>query len=225
MEPDRILFAHGWRFALTQDEAALLPAYDDSAWRKVTLPHDWQIDQPRSQDAPGKGCQGFYPREHMGVYRLRFQADQGWRHQQVRILFDGVQRFSEVWLNGVQVGGHAYGYVPFTVDISRALDFAKDNVLAVKVDNRSAEGEYAASGEAPRVLKPEAQLLRVAQRDPGREHDRREPASAYYHSRGVDPHAGELPAEESHESPQKAAQKDRDGIPVHLKASPIDATA
>ena len=44
MEPDRILFAHGWRFALTQDEAALLPAYDDSAWRKVTLPHDWQID-------------------------------------------------------------------------------------------------------------------------------------------------------------------------------------
>ena len=147
MEPDRILFAHGWRFALTQDEAALLPAYDDSAWRKVTLPHDWQIDQPRSQDAPGKGCQGFYPREHMGVYRLRFQADQGWRDKQVRILFDGVQRFSEVWLNGVQVGGHAYGYVPFTVDISRALDFAKDNVLAVKVDNRSTEGEYAASGD------------------------------------------------------------------------------
>ena len=147
MEPDRILFAHGWRFALTEDASALLPDYDDSAWKAVTLPHDWQIDQPRSEDAPGKMSQGFFPREQVGVYRLHFQAEPAWRHRQVRILFDAVQRFSEVWLNGRQVGGHAYGYVPFTVDISDALDFESMNVLAVHVDNRMTEGEYIASGD------------------------------------------------------------------------------
>lgn len=147
METDRILFAYNWRFALTEDESALLPAYDDAAWQSVTLPHDWQIDRPRSEDAPGKGAQGFYPREQVGVYRLRFAADSVWRGKQVRILFDAVQRFSEVWLNGQKVDGHASGYIPFLIDISAALDFSGENLLAVKVDNRTAAGEYAASGD------------------------------------------------------------------------------
>lgn len=147
MEQDRILFVHNWRFALTEDQDALLPAYDDSAWQKVTLPHDWQIDQPRRQDAPGGGSQGYYPREQMGIYRLCFRAEEAWRGKQVRILFDAVQRFSEVWLNGAKVGGHAYGYVPFMVDISSALDFEETNTLAVLVDNRTGPNEAIASGD------------------------------------------------------------------------------
>ena len=147
METDRILFAHNWRFALTEDATALLPAYDDAAWQPVTLPHDWQVDQPRAKDAPGGGAQGFYPREQVGVYRLHFAADESWRGRTVRLLFDAVQRFSEVWLNGAKVGGHAYGYVPFMVDISAALDFDGENVLAVQVDNRAVPGEWPASGD------------------------------------------------------------------------------
>ena len=147
MELDRILFVHNWRFALTEDEAALLPAYDDSAFAPVTLPHDWQVDQPRSADAPSGGCQGFYPREQLGVYRLHFKADPAWQGKQVRILFDAVQRFSEVWLNGAKIGGHAYGYIPFLVDITDALDFEGENLLAVKVDNRSFGEEKIASGD------------------------------------------------------------------------------
>ena len=147
MELDRILFVHNWRFALTEDEESLLPNYDDTNWQSVTLPHDWQVDQPRSKNAPGGGCQGYFPREQMGVYRLHFQAEEAWRGKQVRILFDAVQRFSEVWLNGVKVGGHAFGYVPFLVDISSALNFDSENVLAVRVDNRAYPGEWPASGD------------------------------------------------------------------------------
>ena len=147
MELDRILFIHNWRFALTEDECALRPDYDDSAFTPVTLPHDWQVDQRRSPDAPGGGSQGYYPREHMGVYRLHFTADPAWQSKQVRILFDAVQRFSEVWLNDVKVGGHDYGYIPFMVDISSALDFARENVLAVRVDNRAFGEEKIASGD------------------------------------------------------------------------------
>ena len=62
MELDRILFVHNWRFALTEDEHAHQPDYDDSAFAPITLPHDWQVDQRRSPDAPGGGSQGYYPR-------------------------------------------------------------------------------------------------------------------------------------------------------------------
>ena len=147
METDRILFAHGWRFALTEDERALQPAYDDAAWQPVTLPHDWQIENLRTPDAPGGGTQGYWPREQVGVYRIRFAADEAWRGKTVRLLFDAVQRFSEVRLNGVKVGGHAYGYIPFLCDLTPALRFGGENVLAVKVDNRAVPGEWPASGD------------------------------------------------------------------------------
>lgn len=147
METDRILLTHGWRFALADAAEAVLPDYADEAFLPVTLPHDWQIDQPRTADAPGGGAQGFYPREQVGVYRLTFRAEEGWRGRHVRVLFDAVQRFSEVWLNGVQVGGHAYGYVPFLCDLTDALRFDGENLLAVRVDNRSVAGEYAGSGD------------------------------------------------------------------------------
>jgi len=147
MELDRVLFTKNWLFALTEDEAACQPDYDDSAFRAVTLPHDWQIEQPRTPDAPGGAAQGYFPREHVGVYRLHFSTDKAWQGKVVRVLFDGVQRFSQVWLNGKKVGGHAYGYVPFLCDLTDALDFDGDNILAVKVDNRTVAGEYASSGD------------------------------------------------------------------------------
>ena len=147
MELDRILFTKNWRFVLTEDEAACMPGYDDSALRAITLPHDWQVEQTRIPDAPGGGSQGYFPREHMGVYRLHFSADKAWQGKIVRLLFDGVQRFCQVWLNGQKVGGHAYGYVPFLCDLTDALDYAGDNVLAVKVDNRRVPGENIAGGD------------------------------------------------------------------------------
>ncbi len=145
MELNRILMTENWRFCLTEDEAALLPDYDDTAWRVLDLPHDWQIEQPRREDAPGKGAQGFYAREQMGVYRLHFTLPNEWRGKQVRILFDGVQRFSTVYLNGKQVGGQMYGYTPFLCDLTDALHDG-ENLLAVQVDNRE-RGWWPAGGD------------------------------------------------------------------------------
>lgn len=147
MELDRIALMQGWRFSLTEDDHVICKEYDDSAWEQVVLPHDWQVAQPRHKDAPGRGSQGFYPREQMGVYRLNFQAPEAWQGKQVRILFDSVQRFSTVYLNGEQVGGHAYGYVPFMVDLTDKLNLGAENLLTVRVDNRAVEGENIASGD------------------------------------------------------------------------------
>lgn len=133
MEKERISINGGWRFALTGAREAVEAGFDDSLWRRVELPHDWQIEFARREDAPG--AQGFYPRASVGVYRYRFTAPASWRGKTVRVLFDGAQRFSEVYLNGVRVGGRPYGYVPVLCDLTEALDFAGENVLAVRLDN------------------------------------------------------------------------------------------
>ncbi len=147
METGRIPFIKGWKFALTEDANSVLPDYDDSAFRPLILPHDWQIENKRSQNAPGGGSQGFFPREQMGVYRIRFTAPEEWRGKTVRILFDGIQRFSSVYLNGEYIGGRPYGYVPFIVDLTDRLMIAGENVLAVKVDNRNLNNENIAGGD------------------------------------------------------------------------------
>jgi hypothetical protein len=53
--------------------------------------------------------------------------------------FNAVDYLSEVWLNGVQVGGHEGGETPFTLDITSSVRPGKDNLLAVRVLNPSDE--------------------------------------------------------------------------------------
>ena len=138
MEKHRIPLLDGWRFCLTADPQAVCSSYSDEAWRIVDLPHDWQIEQPRQENAIDR--QGFFPREHIGVYRLHFSPDTAWQGKQIRVLFDGVQHFSTVYLNDVQVGARPYGYVPFLCDLTEALRFGEENILAVRVDNSDPSG-------------------------------------------------------------------------------------
>lgn len=58
-EPMRdMLFDSDWRFHLGDAADAHLPQFDDAAWRKLSLPHDWSIE-----DRPGapKQAEGWVP--------------------------------------------------------------------------------------------------------------------------------------------------------------------
>ena len=113
MEKNRIVFTDGWKFSLTDDRQAVYRSFQDDDWNVVDLPHDWQIDQPRTKE--GLPSQGFFPREQVGVYRLHFTPDPSWQGKTVRVLFDGVQHFSSVFLNDQEVGGRPYGYMGRTM--------------------------------------------------------------------------------------------------------------
>lgn len=41
---DAAKFNDGWLFRLTDDSAIVRTDYDDSEWRKLSLPHDWSIE-------------------------------------------------------------------------------------------------------------------------------------------------------------------------------------
>ena len=132
-------FDFGWRFAKGDfpNAAAAQPAFDDRAagWRALDLPHDWSIEGPYDKNAPSGNHGGYLP-TGIGWYRKTFRLPESARGKIITIQFDGVYENSTVWLNGHELGTQPYGYTTFEYDLTPRLVFgARDNVLAVRVDN------------------------------------------------------------------------------------------
>ena len=146
-----------WLFRLGDDSAALHPAYDDSRWTRVRLPHDWSVKQPLSPSLAS--CTGYLP-GGIGWYRRHFTVDDSAaRHY---IYFEGIYNRSRVYLNGHLLGERPNGYVSFLYDMTPYLNKG-DNVLAVRVDHsRYADSRwYTGSGiyrDAWIVAAPEIHL-------------------------------------------------------------------
>src|SRR5579863_8254243 len=97
----RVNFDAGWKFHKGEAAGAQAPAFNDSAWRKLNLPHDWSIEGPYSaSNAAGTG----YLPGGIGWYRKTFQLPAEARGRKVSIDFDGVYRDSDVWINGHHLG-------------------------------------------------------------------------------------------------------------------------
>ena len=136
-------FNDGWLFVLEDDSVYSEAEYDDAAWRKLSLPHDWSIEGRMSPDLAS--CTGYLP-GGVGWYRKHFAVPDGpSRHY---IYFEGVYNRSEVYLNGHLLGKRPNGYISFMYDMTPYLNPDGDNVLAVRVDHsRSADSRwYTGSG-------------------------------------------------------------------------------
>lgn len=127
-------FNSDWKFFLGNDSNAINPNYNDAAWRKISLPHDWSIEGNFSKDNPATTQGGALP-GGMGWYRKIFTLPASAKNKNIFIEFDGVYKNSEVWINGKYLGKRPYGYVNFSYDLTAHLFFAKPNVITVKVDN------------------------------------------------------------------------------------------
>lgn len=122
------LFNFGWRFQAGDLKDAYSVNYDDSSWRVLDLPHDFQIEQPWDKGAGG--ARGF---KAMGTgwYRKTFKAEPEWKGKRVLLDFEGIMLVGDVWVNGQKVGGTDYGYLGFETDITKLLRYDADNVVAV----------------------------------------------------------------------------------------------
>lgn len=123
------LFNDDWKFNLSDVKEAANPAFNDSRWNSVTLPHDWSVKGVLSPD--NASCQGYLP-GGIGWYRKTFTAPSA---EKVFIYFEGVYNHSEVFLNGKSLGVRPSGYVSFMYDLSPFLKAGEPNVLAVRVDH------------------------------------------------------------------------------------------
>lgn len=152
------LFDSDWKFYKGKVSGGHKTDLDDSGWRKLTLPHDWSIE-----DLPGQKTDevvGPFIRKSVGGpstghvvggtawYRKTFQMDVEDKDKLVGIRFDGVYMNSDIWINGHHLGNYPNGYNPFAYNLTPYLKpVDQDNVLAVEVKN---EGEnsrwYTGSG-------------------------------------------------------------------------------
>lgn len=130
------LFNFGWKFKAGEVPDAQSVTLDDKDWRKLDLPHDFQIEQPWDQAASrGRGFKAM----GIGWYRKIFKADAGWKGKKILLDFEGIMLSGEVWLNGKKMGKTDYGYLGFETDIAEVIQYDADNVVAVR----------ASTGDAP----------------------------------------------------------------------------
>ena len=129
----------GWKFFYGENPSASERDFDDSSWRKLDLPHDYQIERPWAVPSAeeikksGGGYlkdRGFKP-EGAGWYRKSFDADPKWKGKRVILDFEGVMTVSDVYVNGQKAASNEYGYIGYEADISGFLDWEKPNIVAV----------------------------------------------------------------------------------------------
>lgn len=142
------LFTFNWTFHFgALDEAATkqvsTTGFDDSAWRSLDLPHDFQIEQPWTKI--GKGSRGFKD-DSEGWYRKVFKADQAWKGRRVLLDFEGIMAYGDAYLNGVKIGSTEYGYLGFEADVTKLLNYEGDNVVAVYANNKGNSRWYTGGG-------------------------------------------------------------------------------
>jgi beta-galactosidase len=127
----QIKITQDWRFFKGEATGAEQSSFDDSSWRKLDLPHDWAIEGPfdRKFDPHNGGLPYF----GVGWYRKHFVVPAGARGRHIEVQFDGAMSNSTVWLNGEKLGGRPYGYTSFVIDLTSALKFGTENVLAVRL--------------------------------------------------------------------------------------------
>ncbi|MBQ4055325.1 MAG: glycoside hydrolase family 2 [Clostridia bacterium] len=66
------------------------------------------------------------------VYRRGFTLPEDFNKGRVLLHFGAVDQTAEVWLNGVPVGGHTGGYLPFSFDVTDKIKIG-ENLLCVEV--------------------------------------------------------------------------------------------
>ncbi len=115
-----------WRFRPGFQPSWVRRECNESRFEKVTLPHT-AVHVPYS---------GFDERLYQGLfcYRRRFRLPDRCRGKRVFVDFGGAMTAAKVYSNGVLLGEHCGGYLPFSFDLTESIRWGEENVLAVELD-------------------------------------------------------------------------------------------
>ena len=125
------------------DTKAFHRDFDDSAWRTVSVPHDWGIEGDFSakndpsfrkitqdgmtKSVPHTGRTGGLPTVGEGIYSTWVELDEV---ENVFLELDGVMWESHVYVNGKSVGGCHFGYLSYELDITEYV-VSGANLIAI----------------------------------------------------------------------------------------------
>lgn len=128
----RVLFNFNWKFQLVTEENSKTdfasPDIDDSSWRTLDLPHDFQFEQPWDESIGG--ARGFKPMCE-GWYRKTFAADSLWLGKRLLLDIGGIIYLGDVYFNGHKIASTEYGYVGLEANLTPYLRFDEPNTIAI----------------------------------------------------------------------------------------------
>lgn len=117
-----------WRFMKGDVEGQPYQVdFDDSNWQVVSVPHGLEY-----LPVEASGCANY---QGAAWYRKRFTPDSRLKGKQLFIHFEAIMGKSEIYVNGKLLKKQYGGYLPAIVDVTKELEWDKENVIAVKADN------------------------------------------------------------------------------------------
>jgi beta-galactosidase len=134
-----------WKFLREDQAGAEAPAFDDAKWSTVTTPHTFNdVDSFRTIIQHSSGDRGTY--KGLSWYRKHFRLSADLSDHRTFLEFEGMRQAGDIFLNGKEIGLYENGITAYGVDITDALRLGgQENVLAVKLDNRTNYQERATS--------------------------------------------------------------------------------
>lgn len=113
---------------------AQLPRLSPRPADVVSLNGEWMLNGKHPVRVPGELLmQGFPLNEgETAVYSRLLNIPADWKDKRVKLRFDAVSSHATVFVNGQKIGEHEGGFVPFELDITRALR-GQNDTLTVEV--------------------------------------------------------------------------------------------
>ncbi len=106
-------------------------------WTKIAVPSCWELQ------GFGKYDYGFAKDsvrgKEKGLYKHRFSVPANWKGKAINLVFEGVMTDAEIKVNGKPAGEvHQGAFYAFKYDVSKLLNYGKENLLEVSVAKHSA---------------------------------------------------------------------------------------
>jgi beta-galactosidase len=140
-------FNPGWKFIREDVTNAEKMDFDDSKWAVVSAPHTYN-DQDSYTGIISHSGGDRLPYAGIAWYRKHFKLPANAKDGKVFLEFEGLKQAGRFWVNGQFVGKYENGVTPFGLDLTKLVNFGdKENVIAVKVDNRNDYKEEATGAE------------------------------------------------------------------------------
>ena len=117
-----------------EKHGAFLPGFEDHAFSTVEVPGEVQ------RQIGLHDMELYYQSKALSLvnqkewwYRKQFTLSKSASGRLIRLMFDGVDYFAGVWLNGEKLGDHEGSYVSFSYNVTGKIRPGQNNVLAVRV--------------------------------------------------------------------------------------------
>ena len=126
-ERQKLNFNADWLLQVGDHSEAQSPAYDDSRWKRVTLPFAFNGDEAFRKDIVDLTDTVCWYRKHFMLTESQLQG-------KVFVEFEGARQGADVYVNGRHVGFSDNGVMAFGFDLTPFVK-AGENIIAVRCDN------------------------------------------------------------------------------------------